>query len=176
MSMEMRPPRRYWMWSSLSLALLVGVGLGIIADRVLLAERPAYADASAAPQKAPPLWFICDQRGSLDIEDEPGYLYNERFRAKLLEGLGKELGLDPAQHAEVEAFLEERRHGAHEFWENSRHQYCDMRDGFRADLRAMLDEPQKLRFDSLMAQIDAHQAELVGKIKASQPAKEAATD
>jgi hypothetical protein len=164
------------MWSSLSLAFLVGVGLGVIADRVLLADRPAYADAAAAPQKASPLWFICDQRGSLDIEQEPGYLYNERFRTQLLEGLSKELRLSPAQHAEVDAFLEERRHGAHEFWENSRHAYCDMRDGFRADLRAMLDPSQQVRFDSLMAQIDAHQAEYVGRLKASQQAGETATE
>jgi hypothetical protein len=155
------------MWSSLSLAILGGVGLGIIADRVLLADA-AFADAKAAPQKASPLWFICDQRGSLDIEDEPGYLYNKGFRDQLLEGLSKELGLAPAQHAEVEAFLEERRHGAHEFWENSRHAYCDIRDGFRHDLRAMLDDEQRLRFDSLMAQIDEHQAEFVSRIKAGQ--------
>jgi hypothetical protein len=161
------------MWSSLSLALLGGVGLGIIADRVLLADA-AYADAQVAPQKAPPLWFICDQRGSLDIEDEPGYLYNKRFRAQLLEGLSKELGLEPGQHAEVEAFLEERRHGAHEFWENSRHAYCDMRDGFRHDLRAMLDDRQQVRFDALMAQIDQHQAEFVSRIKASQQATKGA--
>lgn len=165
-----------WMWSSLSLALLVGVGLGVIADRVLLADRPAYADAAAAPQKTTPLWFICEQRGSLDIESEPGYLYNQRFRDQLLSGLSKELGLTPDQHAEVDAFLEERRHGAHEFWENSRHTYCDMRDGFRADLRTMLDPSQQVRFDKLMAQIDAHQAEYVGKLKASQQAKESATE
>ena len=150
-------------------------GLGVIADRVLLADA-AYADAKAAPQKASPLWFICDQRGSLDIEDEPGYLYNKRFRDQLLEGLSKELGLAPDQHAEVEAFLEERRHGAHEFWENSRHAYCDMRDGFRHDLRAMLDDEQQLRFDALMAQIDEHQAEFVSSIKAGQQAKEGAAE
>jgi hypothetical protein len=155
------------MWSSLSLALLGGVGLGIIADRVLLTGA-AYADVDAAPKKAAPMWFICDERGSLDIEDEPGYLYSKNFRAKLLEGLSQELGLDPDQHAEVDAFLEERRHGAHEFWENSRHAYCDMRDGFRHDLRAMLDDEQKLRFDALMAQIDEHQAEYVDRIKAGQ--------
>ena len=166
--------RQTWMWSSLSLALVVGAGLGVIADRVLLNGAPAYADAKAAPQKTSPLWFICDQRGSLDIEDEPGYGYNKRFRDLLLEGLSKELQLDPSQHAEVEAFLEERRHDAHEFWENSRHAYCDMRDGFRHDLRAMLDDRQQLRFDELMAQIDRHQAEFVDDIKASRRAKEGA--
>jgi hypothetical protein len=165
------------MWSSLSLALVVGVGLGVIADRVLLSGRPVFADAEAAAQKkAPPLWFICDQRGSLDIEEEPGYLYNERFRAKLLEGLGQELGLTPEQHAEVEAFLEGRRHDAHEFWESSRHAYCDMRDGFRHELRAMLDDEQKVRFDDLMSEIDRHQAELVEGMKASHPAHGAAAD
>ena len=97
---------RSWMWSSLSLALLVGVGLGVIADRVLFADPAAYADAKPAPQKAPPLWFICDHPGSpLDIEDEPGYLYSKRFRTLLLEGLSKELGLTPEQHAEVERQL-----------------------------------------------------------------------
>jgi len=154
------------MWSSLSLALVVGVCLGVIADRVLLDGRPVFADAESAPRKAPPLWFICDERGALDIEDEPGYLYSERFRARLLEGLAEELGLDAEQYQEVEAFLEERRHGAHEFWESSRHAYCDMRDGFRHDLRALLDDAQKVRFDALNAEIDRHQAELVQKLRA----------
>jgi hypothetical protein len=155
-----------WMWSSLVLTLVVGICLGVIVDRVLLAGRPVFADAErAGPRKASPLWFICDERGSLDIEDEPGYLYNQRFRARLLEGLAQELSLSPEQYTEVEAFLEERRHGAHEFWENSRHAYCDMRDGFRHDLRAMLDEEQKVRFDAMNAEIDRHQADLVRKIK-----------
>jgi hypothetical protein len=162
-----------WMWSSLSLALVVGVGLGVIADRVLLVGAPAYADAArTAAQKTPPLWFICDQQGSLDVEDEPGYLYNKNFRAKLLEGLSKELDLRADQHAQIEAFLEQRRQGAHEFWERSRHSYCGMRDGFRQDLRAMLDDRQQVRFDDLMAKIDRHQAEFIAKIKAEQ-AKEA---
>ena len=51
-----------------------------------------------------------------------------------------------------------------------------MRDGFRHDLRAMLDDEQKLRFDALMAQIDGHQADFVGRLKASQKAKETATE
>jgi hypothetical protein len=161
---------RSWMWSSLSLALMVGVGLGVITDRVLFVGRPAFADAET-PKKTAPLWFICNERGTLDIEDEPGYLYNRHFRAQLLEGLSKELGLDPRQHAEVEAFLEERRHGAHEFWENSRHAYCDIRDGFRHDLRAMLDDAQKARFDHLMAEIDRHQAEFVRRIKENEQAQ-----
>ncbi|HVR28549.1 MAG TPA: hypothetical protein VMS86_03355 [Thermoanaerobaculia bacterium] len=154
-----------WMWSSLSLAVLVGVCLGVIADRVLLDGRPVFADAER-PRKAPPLWFICDGRGSFDIEEEPGYLYSERFRVRLLERLAKDLGLSAEQYTEVEAFLEERRHGAHEFWENARHAYCDMRDGFRHDLRALLDEEQKLRFDALNAEIDRHQADLVRKLRA----------
>jgi hypothetical protein len=155
-----------WMWSSLALALLAGVGVGILADRALFAGRPVFADAQA-PKKAPPLWFICDGRGSLDVEDEPGYLYNERFRARLLEGLGKELGLTPEQHEEVEAFLEARRHGALAFWESSREAYCEMRDGFRSDLRALLDEEQRTRFDAMMDDVDRHQAAYVAKLKAS---------
>jgi hypothetical protein len=161
---------RSWMWSSLSLALLVGVGLGVMADRVLLADPPVYADARVAPlkEKAPPFWFICDARGSIDVEDEPGYLYNKKFRDKLLEGLSSELGLTPDQHAEMSAFLEQSRPGAHEFWERSRHAYCDMRDGFRSDLRAMLDETQQARFDALMFKIDEHQAEYAARVRASQ--------
>jgi hypothetical protein len=167
---------RSWMWSSLSLALLVGVGLGVIADRVLLSDAPVYADARVAPHKAgakaSPFWFICDARGSIDIEDEPGYLYSKNFRDQLLEGLSSELGLTADQHAAMSAFLEQRRPGAHEFWERSRHSYCEMRDGFRADLRAMLDETQQARFDALMFKIDEHQAEYAARVRASQQAPE----
>jgi hypothetical protein len=156
------------MVSSLSLALVVGVCLGVIADRVLLQGRPAFADADAAPRKTPPVWFICDGRGSLDVEEEPGFLYNQRFRSQLLEGLSKELDLSSRQSDEIAAFLEARRQGAHAFWESSRDAYCEMRDGFRSDLRALLDDEQKVRFDALMADIDRHQAAYVAKLKASQ--------
>jgi hypothetical protein len=161
-----------WMWSSLSLALLVGVGLGVIADRVLLADPPAYADTRTVPQKAKPLWFICDQQDSVDVEDEPGYLYNKRFRDRLLEGLSEELDLTPEQHQRIQSVLEEGRPVAHDFWERSRHSYCAMRDGFRSNLREMLDPTQQVRFDAMMLKIDEHQAEYVAKVRASQQSQD----
>jgi hypothetical protein len=51
-----------------------------------------------------------------------------------------------------------------------------MRDGFRHDLRAMLDDQQQVRFDALMKQIDQHQAEFVSRIKASPQDSEGAAE
>lgn len=154
-----------WMWSSLGLALIVGVCLGVIGDRLLLAPEAVFADPPSSPKA--PLWFICEERGTLDIEEEPGYLYPKRLRKVLLEGLSRELDLSGEQRDELERLLEEKRHGAHEFWESTRHTYCDMRDAFRADIRELLEGEQKRRFDRMMAEIDSRQAAKVKQLRAA---------
>lgn len=158
-----------WMWSSLGLALVVGVCLGVIGDRLLLRPEPAFADPPASGRGAP-LWFICEERGTLDIEEEPGYLYPKRFRTVLLERLSTDLDMSSEQRDALQALLEEKRHGAHEFWESTRHTYCDIRDAFRADIRELLGPEQKLRFDRMMAEVDRRQAQKVRQLRAAHAA------
>jgi hypothetical protein len=109
------------MWSSLGLTLLVGLCVGVVADRLILMEDTALADDG--PRGERPVWFLCSERGSLSIEEEPGYFYPADVRNRLLEGLSSELELGPEQVEQLEAYLEEGRHDAHEFWESSRHAF-----------------------------------------------------
>ena len=162
-----------WMWSSLGLAVVVGLCLGVIVDRLLLQPQTVFADAS--PQKAQtPMWFLCDDRGPLSIEDEPGYPrpFAKSLHRRLLSGLSEELALDAAQVARLEESLGENRHEAYEFWESSRYAYCDIRDAFRHDIRDLLDPRQKLRFDKMTAQIDARNLERAERLHASAQGRE----
>ena len=143
------------MWSSVGLTLLVGACLGLIVDRVLLQQPVALAQP--APQRGP-MYFTCS-RSSVDVENEPGYYYPERFRKRLVEGLSDELNLSASQRQDLESMLEEKRAGAKAFWQRIRHAYCDIRDGFRSDIRELLDEPQRLEFDQMMAELDRRQRE-----------------
>jgi len=156
---------KIWMWSSLGLVLLVGLCLGVVADRLLLQPQAVFADAT--PQKQAPMWFICEDRRSIPIEEEPGYLYPERLRTRLLDSLSERLGMNAEQRSRLEESLEEKRHDAHEFWEGSRHAYCDLRDGFRDDIRALLDQEQKVRYDEMMVEINRQVLEKASRLRES---------
>lgn len=153
---------RSWMWSSLGLTLVLGVCLGVVVDRLVLPDDAVFADA--APAKERPVWFLCNERGSLDIEEEPGYPYPEGLRTRLLERLQERLGLRAEQVARLEDYLEESRHDAHEFWETSRHGYCDIRDAFRAEIRELLDPDQRERWDEMTRAIDHRENELIERL------------
>ena len=139
-----------WMWTSVGLTLLVSVSLGRVGDRLLF--HPSVVLATPAPNTTP-MWFVCGE-GSLDTEDQPGYLYPERRRKRLLEGLSVELDLSQQQQGELEQMLENRRVGAREFWEDFRHAYCDVRDRFRSDIRELLESEQQQKFDQMTARLD----------------------
>ena len=154
---------RSWMWSSLGLAVLVGACLGVIVDRLVLREDSAFADVTP---RSEPHWFLCNEQGSLNIEEEPGYLFSEDIRTRILGGLRDELGLRPEQFALLESYLEESRHGAHEFWENSRHAYCDIRDAFRSEIRELLDEQQRVRWEEMLQEVDRRESDYVRQLGA----------
>ena len=138
------------MWTSVGLTLLVGVCLGVVADRLVFRQNLALA--SPAPDTRP-MWFVCSDL-MLDAEDQPGYHYPEKSRKELLGGLSVELDLTPEQQDELETMLESRREGARGFWENMRHAYCDRRDVFRSDIRGLLEDDQQRKFDSMIDGID----------------------
>ena len=141
------------MWTSVGLTLLVGVSLGLVGDRLFF-QGPA--------PNTTPIWFVC-REGSLDTEDQPGYLYPERFRKKLLEGLSLELSLSQQQQDELNEMLENRRVGAREFWEDFRHAYCDVRDQFRSDIRELLESEQQQKFDEMTERLDRRAEEWAAK-------------
>ena len=151
------------MWTSVGLTLLVGLSLGLVADRILFRQDAALA--SPAPTDRP-VWFLCSEL-MLDAEDQPGYYYPEKFRTGLLKNLSKDLDLTGAQQAELETMLESRREGAREFWESMRHAYCDVRDQFRSDIRELLEPEQRMRWDEMIDRLD-EQAEDWAATRAAQ--------
>ena len=153
----MTPSPKNWMWTSVGLTLLVGVCIGLLVDRLVL--TPSVALANPAPESRP-MWFLCTEL-MLDAEDQPGYLYPERFRTGLLESLSEELDLSKPQRDGLETMLDDRRGGAREFWESLRHAYCDVRDQFRADIRVLLEQEQQLKFDEMLQRSDGQEEEWV---------------
>lgn len=142
----MRDAGKKWMWLSVGLTLLVGASLGLMADRLLL--RPPVAMATARPDGGP-MWFVCGE-GSRDVEQEPHYVYPERLRKFLIEGLSRDLSLSDTQRVELETMLEDRRQGARDFWEDLRRSYCGVRDRFLADIRDLLEPEQAALFDEMI--------------------------
>lgn len=148
-----------WMWCTVGLTLLVGVSLGLVGDRLIFQEVVVLA--TPAPNTTP-IWFVCGE-GSLDTEDQPGYLYPERFRKRLLKDLSVELSLSQQQQDELDEMLKGLRAGAREFWEDFRHAYCDVRDRFRSDIRELLEVEQQQTFDEMTERLDRRAGEWAAK-------------
>lgn len=134
---------------SVGLTLLLGVSLGLVAGRLIFASAKASA---SGPRGDRPVWFVCS--APEDVENEPGYLYPERLRLALLDGLSRDLDLSDEQRLQLDLMLEEKREGARRFWEELRESYCATRDGFRADIRSLLQPDQQVLFDRIMADAD----------------------
>ena len=152
------------MWTSVALTLLVGACLGVVIDRFLI--RPPAALADRAPSSGGQ-WFVC-QQSTADPESEPGDLY-QRFRKGLLERLSSDLDLSPAQHRDLDAMLEEKRQRARQFWEDSRHAYCDIRDAFRSSIRELLSPDQATEFNRMLAEADRKRGERAAGLVKQRP-------
>lgn len=123
-----------WMWLSLLATLGIGIGIGIFADRVVL-ERAVHSDNVEAA------------RASRDDRHE------NRAR-KFRDHLRDELSLSQAQTEELEIVLDRNHETARAFWEASRSEFDTLRQQFRRDIRDLLNEEQKARFDELLAERD----------------------
>lgn len=122
-----------WMWVTLASVLLLGVGAGVLLDRFVLMSTAL--SSSAAERERP-------ERH----RDRGG-----RFLARLTE----DLNLSSEQRAALEGVLSRNHERAHEFWQQSRREFDELRRTFRADIRALLTPEQKPRFDEMLAEYDA---------------------
>lgn len=123
-------PAKKWMWVTLLTTLLLGVGVGVLVDRVLLVPATVRSSGSDHRER----WR--DRRG--------------RFLAELQ----RELALEPEQTREVERVLENNHDTARQFWSESRQQFDALRQQFRNEIRAVLTAEQATRFDTLLAERD----------------------
>ena len=124
-----------WMGVTLVATLVIGIGVGVLIDRFLLAPPPVHSDADDA-----------SRRGDRDHRDR-GRRMVERLRS------GLELTDD--QVTQLEEVMDENHETAHEFWKNSREEYESLRMQFRADIRELLTEEQQVKFDAMAAEYDA---------------------
>jgi Spy/CpxP family protein refolding chaperone len=118
------------MWATLSLALVLGMSLGILLDRFVLDRNDSRT-----------------QRRHTDGSD--------RFLTKL----ERELDLSSEQKAQLEKVLSANRQKARDFWKQTRGSYAELREEFRQEIRTVLTPEQQKRFDEMMAEEDARRRE-----------------
>lgn len=80
-------------------------------------------------------------------------------RRSALEWLDSELKLSPEQHRQVEAILDETIQGYRGIRERTRPEYEAVRQQGREKIRAVLNEQQRARFEELVREKDAREAE-----------------
>ena len=135
----MVPAVRKWMWLSLAATLMLGGGLGVLADRFFLAPTVMSSDVDR----------VQSREGDSDTT----------HRRRILEKLQTELALTEEQSAALEKVLERNHDTAHRFWKQSREQYGALRQQFREDIAALLDDAQRARFREILAEVDARRSE-----------------
>jgi len=123
-----------WMGVTLVATLVLGMGVGILVDRFVL--------ASTVHSRAGDV----DRGGSGDHRDR-GQRMVERLRSGL--------DLTDDQAARLEGIMNKNHETAHEFWQNSRQEYEALRRQFRADIRGLLNEDQQVKFDEMVAEYES---------------------
>lgn len=123
---------RKWMSVTLVAALAMGVGAGILIDRLLLMPQVYSSD-----------------RG-VESSDHDHRDHGRR----IMEKLRIELDLTEEQALAVEAAMSENHETARQFWQESRLEFETLRAQFRRDIRAVLTDAQNERFDQMLAERD----------------------
>jgi hypothetical protein len=134
-----------WMFLALGSVLVIGTGLGVLGDRLVLAADPVELATPVSGE----IWFDCANEPEPPSEGERA----ER-RAKHLRTVDAELGLDDEQEAAVAAVLADHGKVSREFWEATRTEYCDHLSSIRQQVRVMLTPEQQSLFDARLARID----------------------
>ena len=124
-----------WMWLALSLTLLIGIALGVAIDR--LAFAPTVQSS-----------------GSVDVQNNERDRRSRDHGRQFLARLREELGLTDEQQEAFEGVLAASREKARLYRDSSRQQYRELRERFRADIRAILTEEQKAIFNRMLEEHD----------------------
>ena len=77
---------------------------------------------------------------------------DERRVRRFREQLVSRLGLDEAQQAQMDAFIEANRAEASTFWDDTYARYRELRLRFRGQMREILNESQRETFDAWMSE------------------------
>lgn len=121
---------RKWMGVTLVATLLIGVGVGILVDRFLLAPTAFGADVER-------------RRGR-----------HEDHTRKMVDRLESRLDLTAEQVAQLEEVMGKNHDTARTFWADSRAEFEKLRQQFRRDIRALLTDEQQSRFDEMVREYE----------------------
>lgn len=126
---------KLWATALLAGVLVFGGAVGAAADRLFTSP------ASAACQT--------DSTG----ERDRGRERNER--RSYLQWLTTELQLTDSQRVEVDSIIERHRQRVSALWKEARPQYEKMKQNLRQDIRGVLNEEQRARYEKLLQQHDS---------------------
>lgn len=129
----MRPNR--WIGVTFLSTLVLGVAVGIVVDRTVL-ERVVHSGG--------------------DVVSRDG---SESRTRRWFNKLTSELDLSPDQQERLQAVLSKNHDTAHAFWSQSRAEFDELRETFRNDIRQLLTEEQKARYDAMLAEHDTRRKE-----------------
>ena len=137
-----------WFSAFVIVVLLIGIASGILLDRFLIRPQGDRMGRGGAPglgmqQGMPP-------RGMRQGPGGPGPGAGP-MRPGLEERLAKQLELTPAQKDQVKAILERRRTRLDEVRTETQKRMEKEQEDLRAEIRGVLTESQKKRFDEVMA-------------------------
>lgn len=123
-----------WMGVTLVTTLVIGMGAGILLDRLVLVPT---VDSRTSDS----------ERSGERRHRDRGHRMGERLHSRL--------GLTDEQVARLEEVMSENHETARQFWRNSREEFETLRQQFRADIRELLTEEQRVAFDEMVAEYEA---------------------
>ena len=126
---------RKWMGMTLVATLFIGVGAGVLVDRFVLG--PTAFGANVARHRG---------RGG----------DHRAHGRQMVERLEERLALTSDQAAQLEAVMNRNHERARAFWKDSRSQYETLRGQFRHDIRELLNEEQKVEFDTMVTEYESN--------------------
>ena len=147
------PERTQRRWRRLSplLFVLLGFGAGIVASRLL--PHPPRGRGSADGHRGDRGRERNREHGR-ERSPERGRQGSGERGAEFRERLARELDLDENQRAQLDAFVEGNHAEARAFWEDTHTRYRELRRRFREQLREILTEAQRERFDSWTSEME----------------------
>ena len=128
-----------WMGLTLLATLVIGMGAGVLVDRLLLAST---------------LTGLTVHSRARDADRPRGGEHSKRGRRRV-ERLHSGLDLTDDQAARLEEVMNRNHETAHQYWKDSRQEYETIRQQFRADIRELLNEEQQVKFDQMVAEYEA---------------------
>lgn len=135
-------------WRGLALlsVLLIGASLGVLAERLVLAEEPAPSQGERSTGE---IWFDCTQAPRVRTDEE-----SAMRRSRWVADVRQALSLDDRQTEAVDGLLIEHSVTSRAFWDETREMYCTMQGTLRQDVRELLRPEQMPLFEDRIRRID----------------------